>query len=586
MLFYVILILSASFEVHTLLQSNDDLTKTIKVILNHSLAGKSNILYYIKEPTTTDSSISHVVDAALMSMENKSYIVASAKNTVQTYKSMAHVTEFDGNLEVKSMLQYLPDHILGESIRVVIFSKENCSQCVLQFEKAYPLSTEIVLVSFQAENTSVCVYLAWTKKSLCTHNNLKHFNFLLKKVFEKHSWRPKPQETVIVETFECPPFVQYDEYQRNYTGIEYNILQEIAIDWPIVFNIDNDNDNAKSKWNSIVESLLQKKADVAMCSLWLKSLTDLFPNISMTYPFIDTCATLLVPKPNLLPDISYVFQPVQLSLWIFLVVFIIVSSFILRMFSCCSTYKQNFLFYVFNTVRILTSGSLPTTPPSNHYGWRYLLFSFSLTSLLLSTAYSAGFISLLTYPRLVQPVLYLEDVVNMGVKIDIDAGDVSSFSSFLRKFENVYIKEMANLVVSSDKAMDTKNFARLVKLIGQKYVTDTDTFDEYKKTHLRLLKECLFQSYSAFALQRYSKYTVFFNKMLMRLHEHGFITYWYWKSTINPRYSYMNNFFSSYESESIEHVSIAVPKLKGAFLMLGVGLLLALLVFFWEVIMR
>lgn len=589
LLYGVILMLSTCFEA----QSNDELTKIVKVVLDHSLAGKSTIIYYANEITSPSSNVNHFVEAALMRMESKSYIVVSVNNTLETYRSMAHVAVFQENIEIQNMLQYIPDHILGESIRVVIFSSENCSKCIPQFENVYPLGTEIILASFYVENNSsdesVCVYLAWNKKSSCANNSIV-LNFSLEKIFDKHSWRPKPKKAVTVETFTCPPFVHYDEVQGKYTGIEYNILQEITKDWHIVLNIDSDSSNATSKWNYIVESLLQKKADVAMCSLWLNSLVYLFPNISITYPLINTCATLLVPKPQLLPDISYVFQPVQFNLWIFLMVFILVNSLIFRLFSQSNTYKRNFFYYVFNTVRVFTSGSLPKTPSPNQYALRYILISFSLTSLLLSTAYSAGFISLLTYPRLAKPVLCLEDVVNMDIKIDTEVRDVETFPAFLRKFENPHIKKMASLVISSDldkhKVMDRNNFARFVKLIGQKYVSDTDMLDEDRKTHLRLLKECLFESYSSFALQRHSKYTPFFNKMLMRLNEHGFITHWYWQSTINPRYNYMNNFFSSYVSESTEHVSFDVSKLKGVFLLLGVGLMLALLVFLCEVQMH
>lgn len=566
----------------------------IKIIVEHTFIGKYSNLHYIGTGLRSEkSNISHLVDSALMEIKENTYFVVDSTNTKETYKSMAQIIIFEENLEQQNLLQYIPDHILGENIRALIFFEGNFSNYISQFEDIYPLGSEIIMVSFYAKDTkfqiqssfTVCVYLVWNEKLSCA-NNTKNSDSSIDKVFNENSWRPKPKREVVVETFNCPPFVLYNEFESEHSGIEYNILREITKNWPLRFNIVNDSNSAKSKWNIVIESVLNEKADIAMCSLWIKPLIDLFSKVSITYPLVDTCVTLVVPKPKVLPDISYIFQPVQLNLWIFLIVFVLITSLLLRLYSYFSTYQQSFLHYMYNTIRILTTGSVPTPPSSSHIpSLQYVAVSLSIISLLLSTAYSAGYISLLTNPRLVEEVLYLEDVVNFKIKIDIDVGGVEDFQTFLKKFENPSIRKLSTLVASpeTNRRIDTKDFARVVKLIGQKYVSDTESFDEYKKTHLRLLKECIFNSYSSFVLRRHSKYTPFFNKMLMRLNEHGFITHWYRQSTINPRYSYMNNFFSSYVTESKEHVPLTVSKLKGAFLMLGVGLMLALLIFFCEI---
>lgn len=579
-----------------LAQSSDELTEIVKSIVERSFIGKSTVIYCV-DLNFENSNINHFIEAALMKMENKTYVMVNSTNTLETYKSTAHLAIFQNNLHAQNLRQYIPDHILGENIRAVVFFEKNYAEDAYLFEDTYPVGSEIILVSvIQTEDKSfknikylnkVCVYLTWNKKSLCI-NNSKNLLNKLNKIFDGKSWRPKPNQAVTVETFECPPFVHYDKLQGKYSGIEYNIIQEITRNWLLNMNIANYSNNDKSKWNFLVDVLLEGKADIGMCSLWLNSMVDLFPNVSITYPFIDICVTLVVPKPQVLPDISYVFQPIQFDLWVVFVIFVPSIALLIWLFSLRTKAKLNYCDFILGTIRILTVGSVPTRPSADSLGLRTMLVTMSITSLLLSTAYSAGFISLLTFRRLANPILYLEDVVNMNVKIDIEVGDVKPLAMFLKKFENVHIKKMANLVVASHssheyRTVDTKDFARIVKLIGQKYVSDTDTFDEYKKTHLRLLKECLFQSYSTFVLRKYSRYVPFFNKMLMRLNEHGFITHWYKQSTINPRYNYMNNFFSSYVSESFGHVSINFSKLKGAFVMLGIGSVLALIAFVREI---
>lgn len=583
-----LLIVILAIGLHALPQQNITAVEIIKNVLEYVFAGKTNILY-LRSSHFADNNMNHYVDTSLMSMTNKVYLVADPNNRNEEFKSTAHVVVFNEYLKYYNHLrEHVSDHILGENIRVVIFIEGNHTKYAEYFEDTYPIGTEITFISpnpTQSKDTQqfsgICIHLLWKKRSFCVNRNTS--KLLLAKMFASKSWRPTPKQTMTVQTFNCPPFVQYDERQQTYTGIEYNILQEVTKNWPLNLNIINASDPFKSKWSLAIDSLLEGNADMAMCSMWLTLMVDLLPNVSITYPFIDTCVTLVVPKPQVLPDVSYVFQPVQLNLWILLMFLVPIMSLVLRVFSQSD---DNLCSFAFVAIRLLTVGSSAMSLSSKQRVLRYVVVSFSLTSLLLSTAYSAGFISLLTYPRLVKPVLYLEDVVKMNVKIDTEIPDVGKFAGFFRKFENLKIQKMADLLVSSTleeyRTVDTKDFARIVKLIGKQYVTDTETFDDYKKTHLRLLKECLFEAYSTFAMQRHSRYSVFFNKILVQLNEHGFITHWYRESTINPRFSYMNNFFSSYIREHTDSDCLTISKLKGAFFVLGIGLVISLIAFIYE----
>lgn len=586
MLLYVTtLLLFVTDEAH----ATQSTMEIVKNITDHVFTGKSNILYF--RDANLDSEIDHYIDSALRSTKNKTYVVVNSNltyTTVNVFKCTAHVVLFTQGTEPKNFMKHISDHILGENIRSLIIIEGERNH-IEQFSEWYPLGAEIILITIETEeeshdlrifqrspNFNICVYKLWQQeKSLCATNTQK---VELKEFFEGKSWRPIPKQVFTVQSFNCPPFVDFDEHKQKYSGIEYNILQEVTKNWHVNLIIANDS-SLKSKWNFAVDALLEGKVDMAMCSLWLNTMVDLLPNITITYPFLDTCVTLLVPKPQVVPDIFYVFQPVQFTLWISFVFLVPVMSLIIRVFT-----KK---FVIFDVIRILTIGSLARPITSKQRVLRYILVSFSLTSLLFSTAYSAGFISLLTYPRLIKPILYLEDVVNMNVKIDTEIPDVALLVNFFKKFENPNIRKMADLLVSSTldeyKTLDTKDFARIVKLIGKKCVTDTDNYDNYKKTHLRLLKECLFESYSTFALRQYSMYSSFFNKMLLRLNEHGFIAHWYQQSTVHPRFNYMNNFFSSYVEDNFEHAAFKASKLEGAFFVLGIGLALALAAFVYEI---
>lgn len=553
----------------------------IKAVIDCAFAGASNILYFRSEDTRMD----HNVNSALMRLEDKTFVVVNANSPVQDFKSTAHVLIFkNALLNQLNVMEYIPEHNLRESVRSIVFIQKGMRNFAMgQLEEAYPVGTEVVLV--QETLSSVCIHVLWNGNSFCV-NSTRGIKSLLVEKFGGRARRPMPKGVFTVQTFDCPPYVHNDKRKKHYSGIEYNILKEVTRNWAVVVNVARDNDVQRSKWSFALDVLLEGKADMAMCSMWFNSLVTLVPNVTFTYPFMSTCVTLLVPKPQLLPDISYVFQPVQLNLWISCIVLIPLMSFVIQVFSKNSDFASP----TFNSIRILTLGSLTTPPAPDQQALRFILASFSVTSLLLSTAYAAGFISLLTYPRLVKPISYAEDVVQMEVKIDAEVPDVAQLADFFRKFENRNMQRMAELMVSSMleeyRGLDTKDFARIVKLIGGKYVSDTDAFDNYKRTHLRLLKECLFEAYNSFVLRKESRYVAFFNKVLVQLHEHGFLVHWYRESTVDPSYSYMSNFFSSYVSENFGHDSLTVSKLNGAFVMLGIGLGLSLIVFFCEILKK
>lgn len=578
------------------------LVDVIKSVAEHAFAGRHNFLYFRDFHL---ENLYHHIDVALMGFQDKARIVVNSESPTKSfYKYTAHALALspDNISNYQNLLDYIPEHVLAENIRVLVFSEENYKNYIDEVEEFYPLGAEIVFVSVPTGNRTflkeeppsyVCVYLAWKKKSLCVSSNSRsNWKKLVAGVFKEEPWKPIPQQAITVQAFNCPPFVQYDEHQKKYSGIEYNILREVTKNWQVNLKIINDSHTSDaSQWKSAIDAVLEGRADMAMCSLWLNLILDLAPDTSIIYPFLHTCVTLLVPKPQLLPDVSFVFQPAQFGVWLLLILLVPAMSLFLGGLSRFTSTKEEapaspFSDAFVNTIRTLTVGSLARFPPPSRCVMRFILVAFSLTCLLFSTVYSAGFMCHFTYPRLENPITKLKDVVEMKIKIDADIPDLDGLARFFKKFENPYVQQMSDLLVSSVlkeyKSVETKDFARIVKLIGEKYVSDTETFDNYKKTHLRLLKECLLEPYNTFSFRGHSRYTAFFNKKLVKLNEHGFITYWYRQSTTHSRFSYMSNFFSSYVYQSFEHVRIPVRKLFGAFLLLTIGLASSLIVFFYE----
>lgn len=131
-------------------------------------------------------------------------------------------------------------------------------------------------------------------------------------------------------------------------------------------------------------------------------------NVSLTYPHTQVCVTFLVPKPNLLPEAAYVFQPLHLTLWILIVVAVILTCFVVRFLTYVGERNQinsgsmkfsDSIIPILYGIRIFTMGSVKRRIPSGLTYLRIMFLAFAFTCLCLSTAYSAGFASSLTYPR-------------------------------------------------------------------------------------------------------------------------------------------------------------------------------------------
>lgn len=77
--------------------------------------------------------------------------------------------------------------------------------------------------------------------------------------------------------------------------------------------------------DEIIDEVNRDESDIAFGSLWHSGY--LPQNISFTYPPHNQCwVTFLVPKPKLLPDASYVFQPLSFNLWCLTISAVVATS--------------------------------------------------------------------------------------------------------------------------------------------------------------------------------------------------------------------------------------------------------------------
>lgn len=124
------------------------------------------------------------------------------------------------------------------------------------------------------------------------------------------------------------------------------------------------------------------------------------------------------------------------------------------------------------------------------------------------------------------------------------------------------------------------NYATFVKLLPEKYVSDTDMLDDYAINNLKTLSECIGEYATVFVLKQESHYINVFNRGIQALSENGLINYWYGIIRYKHNKKYLENFYTYRISRS--NVPLNLQRLIGLICLLLLGNLTALLLFVVE----
>lgn len=586
------------FVIQNQVSSNQDLViATAQEIIRYTF--KSND--YCIVSATEKCDISDYVEQALMKLKISTYHTTfedllSFSKKIQNCGGYLLALKNITNLKNIFSLDSAWKETFTNNKRFLVFLQSRRKYTEFKFlNSAYLRGSEVIVVHgltayskkrFKQQTfRKLQVTFTWEYKTITVLND--KIKNVIPEYFETRPWKPKLRRAFRVSSFHCPPFVLYKENKGAYGGTEYNLIKEITKEWPVEYIFYNSN-----AWKEIVDAVAERKSDLAMCSLWQVSTR----SVAASYPYSQICVTFLVSKPQLLADIFYVFQPIQLTLWILIIVVLFLVSSLLHLLMIVRnrlklnevhevSYKTDIITTLFDTIRLLTLGGLVKTPNSAEYYLRYILISFSITCMILSTAYSAGFASSLTYPRYSKPVQTIDDMIEQNVQIEVEEHQ-KNIKDVFKEFADPRLGLLAEYIVSTPENKshgDSSKYAKIVKVAGY-FVTDTEQLDSYSKTHLHLLKECISEMNIVFALQHNSPFMSFVNKHIGRLVEHGFLKYWFKQSIYlsGNEFDYMNHFFSVYV-DSFEQDALKLKKLQGAFILLAVGITIAIFGFFIEV---
>lgn len=409
----------------------------IPLFVSHSEAGTPELLSDITRTVFKDkkticyihdrNNLEHIVHRALLlsdhvilSLEMDRLRLVTTDVICNGYVlCISDVVKFEDYFQNKNRYTFYfkPHHRL-----LLIFEDRSQETSVLQFVTNL-YAVDVITVrnlrydtEVDGESKNLLVHSVYKNETLLEWNYRDKLVFNRTK-FASYRWQPKflfngTQFVFMISLFDCPPFVTIKE-DGAVEGTEFKIIESVVKNWPVKYNIPTS--DYRGMWSLVWKQMEANASDVAACSMW-QTMSE-GKNIDITYPFRQTCVTFLVPKPQLLPDGTFVFQPFQYPLYLAMMFTVFLVNIVLYLLMCYYEKPSdvNAVQMHVYLVRLISQGSIRYFPSLRVTSIRFVIISWICASILLTTYYQAGLTSNLTKPRYTNLVTTLAGMVEKKV---------------------------------------------------------------------------------------------------------------------------------------------------------------------------
>lgn len=399
-------------------------------------------------------------------------------------------------------------------------------------------------------------------------------------------WNPSlyPNEFRIA-LFDCVPYVFLDESFEPVNGIEYQLIKEITKKWrKELLVLGDDASKRRNEWRAVYNTVSNGTADLGACSIWQMFLD--YEALDFANSFQQVCLTFIVPKPHLLPKISFFFHSFQLLLWILMILLLLLVGILMIFIEKFHRKNQNanldagksFLY----AVRIFAQSGIPKSSIMSFLSMRIFVMAWIISCLIISNYYSAGLTSDVTKPRYTNPTNTIKEMIDHKINFNIGLPEMAKF------FQLENVETLANLrkmMRMKERYKDLDNSTAIFVKVLRRYICDLETMPDYKKKYFKLLSDCrgdcIANYYIGFIFQKNSPYTEVFEKEFLRFSENGL--YNNWVEGINYLYKKeLDPFFSTYTDVDSQSIYIDLPQFQGVFILLAVGYVVSVVIFYLE----
>ncbi|GJQ84106.1 hypothetical protein Trydic_g12080 [Trypoxylus dichotomus] len=398
------------------------------------------------------------------------------------------------------------------------------------------------------------------------------------------SWKPNFRDgnrSFRIATFNCTPFIYTNLENQVYDGIDFHLVQLLLRGWPITF-VAYETIPYMNMYNLILQTVHYELNDLGTCSIWQTAV--LFADLDYTHSYTESCSSFLVPKPRETTRIWFVYRPIKLWTWFCIGVAVIITGIFLNFaYKIYGKTRENSSYYFLLTLRILSLGPIERIVNERHKILRAILLIWILICLILTTAYSAGFSSILTRPKL-KHLSTIKDMVEDKIKWGstsafVKSDVISSIYPDALELARNFLLEKDNFV--KNRRIRSNKYAIVSDRLMEYYVTNTEYLDQYGRTYLEVLPQCYLKNAFIYPLSPNSPYKQLLNRRVFELSEYGFVRYWTNRIIIKYNMFYMYRFFEINNGIG-NHIPLSMAKIQGIFYFLLMGYILSLIVFVFE----
>ncbi|KAF6204721.1 hypothetical protein GE061_018882 [Apolygus lucorum] len=415
--------------------------------------------------------------------------------------------------------------------------------------------------------------------------------------------------TIKVGTFNCTVFSSFEGLDElgqptRFGGMELILVKEsfdrlnlkLNIVMPTTSDLWGQFDG--ERWqDGIMGLLMAREVDLAFCGLWIvSSMTKC--KLETSFPVAEGCLKLIVPKPQYLNSGWFsLFNPFKIDMWVFTGISVITaalllfcSSYFIRLYRPAERFRSGVtlvgcIFWAISLFLAAGNGDSSNEPIRQIVIW-WITLGFILT-----TCYSSGLITQLTSPTLSTKMETIQQLVeNDFVWTSPYALDLDLMLDFNDTWESTWAKRMR---IIPDQQNEWKTVASSkVALFGQQYGKESFTLDsEYPQDLLKkfeITRNCINTYRIGLVFRAGSPYFRPMENLILRFHSGGLID-----KMMNDEFEkvamlkpYVREVFNTRKKMVKSEEKLKMDNLKGAFLLLVVGLMGALIVFLLELLVQ
>ena len=406
--------------------------------------------------------------------------------------------------------------------------------------------------------------------------------------------------SLTISTFEISPMVMMrgpkpEEIYFN-EGMEVRIVREFArqLNQHIVyrepppdggrwgFKLDN------GSWNGLTGAIARSYSDLAMACLWYRC--HLVKENECSRPYLLDKVRWYVPCAIPYPRWSSITRVFKLSLWLcFLLSFILLSLVMWQVVKWSKKFSQNsienqaytdLIKCLINFWAIILEESASNNPP-HVMSIRIVFFSWVLYTWAMNTVYQTFLTTFLIDPGLQHQISTEEEVLSSGISYGTETSVVSQYRVLSGNPYNKLV-DCSNTVLCMNKISKGEGLAFLFSKYLTEYNITMMFMDSAGNPKICEVEDDFAHNFINMLVPKGSPLLKNYNRIILELMQAGIINQW-WDEI---KFTAILETASNFELPPGEYIVMTMQHLQSAFYFLILGIVLSLVVFLSEVLVR